>query len=149
MIYVYCYLGPKLRLVVRERLASLRVESSEARWSSRSKSISQIKGYSERNHSRLLPLVTLVLGGQGKALQWLLSQLLRYSFCGICGNELEGLALITQGQNHFFLTGQPFTVSFAIAYTGMVTLGRNISILCSYCFYCGQEYTQGCAQALR
>ena len=102
MIYVYCYLGPKLRLVVRERLASLRVESSEARWSSRSKSISQIKGYSERNHSRLLPLVTLALSGPEEALQWLLSQLLRYSFCGICGNEMEGQALITRGQKPLF-----------------------------------------------
>ena len=114
MIYavtVYCYLGPKLRLVVRERLASLRVESSEARWSSRSKSISQIKGYSERNHSRLLPLVTLALSGPEEALQWLLSQLLRYSFCGICGN------------------------------TGVVMLRRYILVLCLYQSYCGQEYT--------
>ena len=89
------------------------------------------------------------LSGPEEALQWLLSQLLRYSFCGICGNELEGLALITQGQNHFFLTGQPFTISFAITYLGVVLLGRNILVLCSYQFYCGQEYTQGHAQALR
>ena len=40
-----------------------------------------------------LPLVALALSGPEEALQWLLSQLLRYSFCGICGNELEGLAL--------------------------------------------------------
>ena len=43
----------------------------------------------------LLPLVALALGGPEKAFQWLLSQLPRYSFCGMCGNELEGLALIT------------------------------------------------------
>ena len=29
-------------------------------------------------------------------------KLLRYSFCGICGNELEGLALITRGQKSLF-----------------------------------------------
>ena len=44
----------------------------------------------------------LALSGPEEALQWLLSQPLRYSFCGICGNELEGLALITQGQKSFF-----------------------------------------------
>ena len=39
-------------------------------------------------------MVTLALGAPEEALQWLLSQLLRYSFCGICGNETEGLAHI-------------------------------------------------------
>ena len=50
MIYavtVYCYLGPKLRLIVRKHLTSLGVESSEARWSSSSKNISEVKGYSD------------------------------------------------------------------------------------------------------
>ena len=28
-------------------------------------------------------------------------------------------------------------------HTGVVMLGRNISVLCSYQSYCGQEYTQG------
>ena len=32
--------------------------------------------------------------GPEEALGWLLSQLLRYSFCGICGNGLEGLVLV-------------------------------------------------------
>ena len=36
----------------------------------------------------------LALSGPEKALQWLLFQLLRYFFCGICGNELEGLVLV-------------------------------------------------------
>ena len=145
MIYVYCYLGPKLRLVVRERLASLRVESSEARWSSRSKSISQIKGYSERNHSRLLPLVTLALSGPEEALQWLLSQLLRYCFCGIWGNELKGLALITRGQKSLFPHWPALHHLFCY---GVAMHGRNISVLCLYESYCGQEYTQGHVQAL-
>ena len=101
MIYavnVYFYLGPKLGLVVRKHLDLLGLESSKARWSSSSKSISQVKGYSDRKYSGLLPLVKLALSGPEEALLWLLSQLLRYPFCGICGNELEGLALITRGQ---------------------------------------------------
>ena len=61
---------------------------------------------------------------------------------------MEGLALKKlEDKNHFFLTGQLF--SFAIVYTGMVILGRNISVLCSYRSYCGQEYTQGGAHTLR
>ena len=31
-----------------------------------------------------------------------LSQLLRYVFCGSCGNELEGLALVSWGQKSLF-----------------------------------------------
>jgi len=131
-VTVYCYLGPKLALVVRKHLASPGVRSSEARWSSSSKNISEVKGYSDWKYNEFLPLVKLALSGPEEAFQWLLSQLLRYSFCGICGNELEGLALITQGQNHFFLTGQPFIISFAIAYIYMVMLGKNILVLCSY-----------------
>ena len=42
----------------------------------------------------LLPLVALALGGPEEALRWLLSQLLRHFFVEICGNELEGLALL-------------------------------------------------------
>ena len=40
--------------------------------------------------------------GSEEAVWWLLSQLLRYSFCGICGNELEGLALVARGQKSLF-----------------------------------------------
>ena len=53
MIYavtVYCYLDPKLGLVVRRRLALLGMVSLEARWSSSSKSISEVKGYSDWNY---------------------------------------------------------------------------------------------------
>ena len=44
----------------------------------------------------------LALSGPEEALRWLLSQFLRYSFCGICGNELKGLALIARGQKSLF-----------------------------------------------
>ena len=57
MIYavtMYCYLDPKLGLIVRKHLALLGMESLEARWSSRSKSISQVKGYSDRKYSFFL-----------------------------------------------------------------------------------------------
>ena len=74
---------------------------------------------SSRKHSGLLPLVRLALSGPEETLQWLLSQLVRYSFCGICRN------------------------------TGVVTLRRNVLVLCLYPSYCGQKYIQGCAEALR
>ena len=41
-----------------------------------------------------LPLVALAFSRTEKTLGWLLSHLLRYFFCGSCGNELEGLALV-------------------------------------------------------
>ena len=42
------------------------------------------------------------VSGSEEALWWLLSQLLRYSFCEICENELEGLALIVEGLKSLF-----------------------------------------------
>ena len=99
---VYCYLGPKLRLVVRKCPALLGVESLEARWRSSSKNISLVKYHSDGKYSGLLPLVTLALSELEEIFQWLLSQLLRYSFCGTCWNELEGLAIITQGKKSLF-----------------------------------------------
>ena len=42
----------------------------------------------------LLPLVVLAVSRPEKALQWLLSQLPRYSFYGICGKELKGMDLV-------------------------------------------------------
>ena len=71
MIYavtVYYYLGPKLGLVVRKHLASLGIVSSEARWSSSSKSISEVKGYSDWNYNGFFPLVMLALNGPEEAL---------------------------------------------------------------------------------
>ena len=49
-----------------------------------------------------LPLVVLALSRPEKAFQWLVSQLPRYSFCGISGNELEGLALVSLAQKSLF-----------------------------------------------
>ena len=49
-----------------------------------------------------LLLVVLALSGPEKALRWLLSQLFRYFFCGICGKELEGLVLVAWGQKSLF-----------------------------------------------
>ena len=71
MIYaviVYCYLGPKLELAVRKAPASLGIESSEARWSSRSKNISEVKGFSDWNYNFFFPLVMLALSGPEEAL---------------------------------------------------------------------------------
>ena len=53
MIYtvtVYYDLDPKLELVVRKHLASLGMESLEARGSTSSKSISEVKDYSDWNY---------------------------------------------------------------------------------------------------
>ena len=71
MIYavtVYYYLGPKLGLVVRKCLASLGIGSLEARRSSSSKSISEVKGCSDWNYNGFFPLVMLALSGPEEAL---------------------------------------------------------------------------------
>ena len=71
MIYVvtvYCYLDPKLGLVVRKHLALLGMECLEARWSSSSKSISEVKGYLDWNCNFFFPLVALALSGPEEAL---------------------------------------------------------------------------------
>ena len=70
---MYYDLGPKLGLVVRKRLASLGMPSSEDRWSSSYKSISEVKGYSDWNYNVSLffpPLVTLALSGSERLLYW-------------------------------------------------------------------------------
>ena len=68
MLILYGGLGLKLGLVVRRRLTLLGTESSEARWSSNSKSISEVKGYSGWNCNGFFPLVTLALSGPEEAL---------------------------------------------------------------------------------
>ena len=50
--------------------------------------------WSDWKYSGLLPLVVLTVSGSEEALWWRLFQLLRYSFCGICENELEGSAIV-------------------------------------------------------
>ena len=50
----------------------------------------------------LLLTVVLALSRPEEALWWLLSQFSRYSFCGICGNDLEGLVLLAWGQKSLF-----------------------------------------------
>lgn len=88
MIYsvtVYCYLGPKLGLVVRKHLASLGIEYSEARLSSSFKSISEVKDYSDWKYSEFLPLVTLALSRSEEAFQWL------------CPNSLDILSVGSVG----------------------------------------------------
>ena len=96
---VYFCLGPKLGLVVRKCLALLGVKSyNRSMFGSKAKldkSVSQDRSYSDWKYSGILPLVKLALSGSEKAFQWFLSQFLRYSFCGITVNELEGLAIIT------------------------------------------------------
>ena len=72
MIYavtVYYDLGPKHGLVVRKHLASLGMESLEARWSSSSKSISEVKVTQIGTIIFFFfPLVTLALSGPEEAL---------------------------------------------------------------------------------
>ena len=86
----------------REAPSLPRNRKFRSRWNFSSKSISEVKRYSDWKYNEFLPLVRLALGGPEKAFQWLLSQLLRYSFCGIRGNEMEGPFLITQGQKSLF-----------------------------------------------
>ena len=44
------YLDPKFGLVVRKHLDSLGIESSEVRWNSSYKSVSEVKSYSDWNY---------------------------------------------------------------------------------------------------
>ena len=95
----------------------------------------------------LLSLVALALSGPEKALQWLLFQLLRYPSCGICGNELEGLALVAWGQKSPFPRWP--NLHHLFCYTGMVSLRRDILVVVypfmTHHFHCGQDCTEECA----
>ena len=94
-----------------------------------------------------LPLVVLALRRPEKALQWLLFQLLRYPSCGICGNELEGLALVAWGQKSPFPRWP--NLHHLFCYTGMVSLRRDILVVVypfmTHHFYYSQDCTQECA----
>ena len=67
-IIVYCGLGPKFELVVKKAPSSLGIESSEARWSSSSQNISEVKGYSDWDCNEFFPLVMLATSGPEEAL---------------------------------------------------------------------------------
>ena len=71
MIYivtVYCGLGLKLGLVVKKVSSLARnLESSEARWSSSSQNISEVKGYSDWDCDGFFLLVTPALSGSEEA----------------------------------------------------------------------------------
>ena len=62
----------------------------------------------------ICPLVKLALSGPEEVPWRLLPQLLRYSFCGISGNELEGLTLTAREQKSLFLAGQFFASCYHI-----------------------------------
>ena len=93
----------------------------------------------------LLPLVVLALGGPEKAFQGLLSQLPRYSFCGMCGNELEGLALVTWEQKSLFPCWPTLHNFFCyhIYWHGDIQKGHlYVCLFMSHCFYWGQDCAQ-------
>ena len=97
-----------------------------------------------------LPLVVLAPRRPEKALQGLLFQLLRYFFCGMCGNELEGLALIAWGQKSLLphCPALHHLFCYHIHWSGNTWkgyLGIYVCPLMIYQFYCGQVYSQSCA----
>ena len=114
---MYCYLGPKLGLVVRKHLTSLGIESSELSWSSSSKNISEVKGYSDWNCNGFFSF-------GNTSSQWTTGGFPM----ALVSNSLDNLSLESVGMNwkdwpyQFSLTGEPFTISFAIAYTVVVRL---------------------------
>ena len=71
MIYtvtVYCGLGLKLVLVAKKAPNLARNRKLGARWSSSSKNISEVKGYSDWDCNGFFPLVTLALSESEEAL---------------------------------------------------------------------------------
>ena len=106
--------------------------------------------WSDWKYNGLLPLVVTALSRSYKVLQWFLSQFLRYSFCGICGNELEVLVLIVWGQKITFSSlanpSQTILLSHLLVWWHsegtswllFIPLWLTIST-------CGQDCTQGCA----
>ena len=70
MIYtviVYCGLGPKLELVVKKVPSLARNQRSEARWSSSSQNISEVKGYSDWDCNGFFSLVMPALSRSEEA----------------------------------------------------------------------------------
>ena len=96
-----------------------------------------------------LPLVVLALSRPEKALQWLVPQLPRYSSCGICGKELDGMALVTWGPKslfpHWLTLHSPFC--YHIYWCGDTQkrhLGFFVHLFITQSFYCGQDYSGMC-----
>lgn len=101
----------------------------------------------------LLPLVVLALSGSEKALQCLLSQLLRYSFCTISWTRIERLTLTHHECEQLFFPHR-LTLHHLLCYqidacgnSQKGHLGFSVHPFMTYHFYCGQEYVQQCAQA--
>ena len=75
----------------------------------------------------------------------------------MCVTDSEPESYKNKHKNHFFLTGQSSTTSFAITYTGVATLSVEtswffvvVSVVhpfMTHHFYCSQEYARECAQA--
>ena len=100
---------------------------------------------SDRNCNGLLPLEALALGRPEKALWWLLSQFLRYFFCGSCGNELEGLALVAWGQKSLFPHWPTLHNLFCYhIYCDRRDILVVVHPFMTHRFYCGQDCTQEC-----
>ena len=107
--------------------------------------------------SRLVPLVALALRGPQKALQWLLFQLLRSSFCTICWRGIEKLALTFHERKRLFFPHRLalyHLLCYHIDSCGnsqkrhlWFSLLPFVTPLLNYSFSCGQEYVQRCAQA--
>ena len=103
--------------------------------------------------SRLLPLVVLALRGPEKALRWLSSQFLRYSFCTVCWSGIEMLTLTHHEHERLFFPHRPalhHLLCYRIDSCGNFQkghLGFSVHPFMTYHFYCGQEYVQQCAQA--
>ena len=99
----------------------------------------------------LLPLVVLAVSRPEKALQWLLLNSLDIPFVESVKRNWKNWIQQLENENNFFLTGQPSTTSFAITYTGMVTLRRDILVVVclfmTHHFYCSQDCIQECTWA--
>ena len=100
----------------------------------------------------LLPLVVLALSGSEKALQCLLSQLLRYSFCTISWTRIERLTLTHHECEQLFFPHR-LTLHHLLCYqidacgnSQKGHLGFSVYPFMTYHFYCSQGYAQECAQ---
>ena len=92
--------------------------------------------------------VVLALRKPEKALWWPLSQLPRYTFCGICGNELEGMALAAWGQKKITFSSLANPLPLLLLYWHGDTQKGHLGVVYPFMthhFYCSQDCTQECA----